>query len=298
MLTGDPERRRGLRRRAGRGLLRHRSTTRLQRTVEPTTTERILAGATSRPCCTACRLPRRPLLAIPTLQELERGTHRSGLDPEHLPAALVAVPHRLCAPALPPWSRSSGQCGVGVAGLHLAGRGSAPSAGTPSICRRRCCSATASSRSRSALAAAVVVRRLVPTLALLAVGFIGTRIVTTFVLRERYRDADRGNDCRRDRHRPVHRVRGSLDHRRNLADRNGERLSWERGQPALCTATEDANTEAAYQQCLTDNGLHYFRAYHPTDRFDQFQTDRNRALLGLAAGLFAFAYWWLTRRPA
>jgi len=78
----------------------------------------------------------------------------------------------------------------------------------------------------------------------------------------------------------------------------GARLSWE-GVNRLCTPDADVqNGETFYQDCLVDNGLQYFRAYHPTDRFGQFQLIETVLYLGLAAGLFAFAYWWLTRRPA
>ncbi|CAA9527304.1 MAG: hypothetical protein AVDCRST_MAG73-510 [uncultured Thermomicrobiales bacterium] len=55
---------------------------------------------------------------------------------------------------------------------------------------------------------------------------------------------------------------------------------------------------AAYRQCLVDNGLQYFRSYHPTDRIGQFQLIEAAFYLGLATGLFASAHWQLTHRSA
>ncbi len=148
------------------------------------------------------------------------------------------------------------------------------------------------------LTAAVVVRRLIPTLALLAVGFVGTRIVTTFVLRERYRApleetipaATEAGQFTSFTDRWV------LDE--TWLSRDGERLSWEDVNRLCLPLTEEQNTETFYNRCLIDNGLQYFRSYQPTDRVGQFQIIETVLYLGLAAGLFVLTYWWLTRRPA
>ena len=80
--------------------------------------------------------------------------------------------------------------------------------------------------------------------------------------------------------------------------RSGARISWE-DVNQLCLPQSDAqNTEEFYRKCLIDNGLQYFRSYHPNDRFMQFQLIETAIYLGLAAALFAGTYWWLTRRPA
>ncbi len=80
--------------------------------------------------------------------------------------------------------------------------------------------------------------------------------------------------------------------------RTGERLSWDRVYQLCPPGGHEPKWERIYQQCLVDNGLQYFREYHPADRFDQFQRIETALYLGVAAGLFAVAYWWLTRRPA
>ncbi len=148
------------------------------------------------------------------------------------------------------------------------------------------------------LAAAVLVRRLIPTLALLGVGFIGTRIFTTFELRERYRApiteiVPAASDAGPYTWYPD---RWILDE--SWLTRSGARISWE-DVNQLCLPQSDAqNTEEFYRKCLIDNGLQYFRSYHPNDRFMQFQLIETAIYLGLAAALFAGTYWWLTRRPA
>jgi hypothetical protein len=149
-----------------------------------------------------------------------------------------------------------------------------------------------------AFGAAVVVRRLVPVLTLTIVGFIGTRIFTTFVVRPHYRP-------------PVKEVVPAADDagaftayaNRWILDeswlsKTGQRLSWDHVYQLCNPGDVEKDWEALYQKCLTDNGLQYFRSFQPTDRIGQFQLIETVLYLGVAAALFAFAYWWLTRRSA
>ena len=234
------------------------------------------------------------LLAIPTLQELERGTHRLAwtqsisrrrwsLSRLGFAAGISTLVALIWATAAMEWRSSIAPGGeqqrFGQDAFDL----------SPAVVFGYGLFAVA-----LALAAAVVVRRLVPTLALLAVGFIGTRIFTTFVLRERYRapieeTTPAANDIDQF---TAFQDRWILDE--SWLSRTGERLSWDRVY-RLCPPGPD---ELNYQQCLIDNGLQYFRAYHPADRFDQFQLIEAALYLGVTAGLFAVTYWWLTRRPA
>ena len=237
------------------------------------------------------------LLAIPTLQELERGTHRLAWTQSisrrrwslvriGFTASVVALVSAVWAAAAADWrasilrgqARTFAQDAFELAPAVLFGYGLFALA--------------------LGLAAAVVFRRLVPTLALLAVGFIGTRIFTTFVLREQYRAPVKetipaSNDIGQF---TAFQDRWILDE--SWLTRTSERLSWERVYQLCPPVVDEQNTETDYQQCLVDNGLQYFRAYHPADRFGQFQLIETALYLGVAAGLFAFAYWWLTRRPA
>ncbi len=128
------------------------------------------------------------LLAIPTLQELERGTHRLAwtqsisrrrwsLSRVGFAAGIATLVALIWAAAAMEWRssivRGGEQQRFGQNAFDL----------SPAVMFGYGLFAVA-----LALAAAVVVRRLVPTLAVLAVGFIGARIFTAFVLRERYRD--------------------------------------------------------------------------------------------------------------
>ncbi|MDP9469294.1 MAG: hypothetical protein M3Q71_01315 [Chloroflexota bacterium] len=231
------------------------------------------------------------LLAIPTLQELARGTHRlawtqsisrrrwslSRLGFAASIATLVALIWVLTARE---WRasilRDEAQQGFGQNAFDL----------SPAVLMGYALFAVA-----LALTAAVVVRRLVPVLALTAVGFIGTRIFTTFVLRERYRDPIEETIPATDDMGPglAFQDRWILDE--TWLTRTGERLSWDRVYQLCPPAANEQNPEpeTSYQQCLFDNGLQYFQAFHPTDRFGQFQLIETTLYLGVAAGLFAFA---------
>ena len=237
------------------------------------------------------------LLAIPTLQELERGTHRLTWT--------QSISRRR-------WSLARFGFAAGVASLVAAVWAVTATDWRASIVREGARSFGRNAFELSpavllgyglfavalALAATVVVRRLVPVLALTAVGFVGARTFTTFVLRPRYRrpieeTVPAANDTGQF---TAFEDRWVLDE--SWLTRTGERLSWERVNRLCAPATDDQSWETDYQQCLVDNGLQYFRSYHPTDRVGQFQLIETVLFLGVAAGLFAFAYWWLTRRPA
>ena len=237
------------------------------------------------------------LLAIPTLQELERGTHRL--------AWTQSISRRS-------WSLARLGFAAGIATLVAAvwiatamgWRSSLFRGEEPTFSRNAFDLSPAALIGYTlfavalALAAAVVVRRLVPVLALTAVGFIGARILTAFYARSRYRN-------------PVEETVAAADNPGSFTSfpdrwildeawlsRTSERLPFD-GVNRLCEPGPNVpNWDLAYRQCLIDNGFQYFRAYHPTDRVGQFQMIEMALFLGVAAGLFAFAYWWLTRRPA
>ena len=237
------------------------------------------------------------LLAIPTLQELERGTHRlawtQSISRRHWSLSRLGFAAGIATVVAGIWAARTIEWRSSI----LRGEEQPFDRNafdlSPAVLIGYALFAVA-----LALAAAVVVRRLVPVLALTAVGFIGARIFTTFTLRERYRDPIKetipaANEMSQ---MAAFQDRWVLDE--TWLTRTGERLSWERVYQLCPPAAHDQNLETAYQQCLIDNGLQYFRAYHPTDRFGQFQLIEAALYFGVAAGLFVFAYWWLTRRPA
>ena len=237
------------------------------------------------------------LLAIPTLQELERGTHRlawtqsisrkrwtlSRLGFAGGIAALVAVIWIVMAME---WRSSL-----------LRGPARSFERNTfdlsPGVLLGYALFAAA-----LALALAVAVRRVVPVLALTAVGFLGARIVTTFVLRPHYRRPieETVSAANESGQFTAFENRWILDE--SWVSRTGQRLSWERVYQLCTPGGSEQTSDAAYHRCLVDNGLYYFRAFQPTDRVGQFQLIETALYLSVAAGLFVFAYWWLTRRPA
>lgn len=147
-----------------------------------------------------------------------------------------------------------------------------------------------------ALSAAVLVRRLVPALAILTVGFIGVRIFTTFELRPHYRAPLTETVAAANDTGPytAYATRWMLDE--SWLTSTGHRISWE-SVNQLCQPTNDqVNTDTYYHQCLVDQGLQYYRAFQPLSRVSQFQFIEAGLYLGAAAALFLFAFWCLTRR--
>ena len=145
------------------------------------------------------------------------------------------------------------------------------------------------------LCLAVVFRRLAPVLALLAVGFIGMRVFTAFSLRERYHDPE--EETLASAYGIPDRERDWIVEESWLSS-TGERLSWDDFLQLCSWDVADESSSLPYQSCIADHGLHYWRAYHPGDRVNQFQAIEAALYIGLAAGLFVFAYWWLTQRSA
>jgi hypothetical protein len=237
------------------------------------------------------------LLTIPTLQELGRGTHRL--------AWTQSISRRR-------WSLTRIGFAAGVATLVAVAWAAAAADWRSSILRDEGRSFGQNAFELSptvligyalyavalALAAAVAIRRLIPVLALIAVGFIGTRVLTTFVLRPRYRDPIDETVAAASDTGPFTAWEDRWVVDESWLTSTGERLSWERVNRLCTSGISDQDFEAHYQRCLVDNGLQYFRAYHPSDRVGQFQLIEAALYLGAAAGLFALAYWWLTRRPA
>jgi hypothetical protein len=237
------------------------------------------------------------LIAIPTLQELERGTHRlswtQSISRRRWALVRIGFAVGIMTLITAVWAVVAANWRESLFPIENHTFGRDPFELSPPVLFGYGLFALA-----LGLTGAVVIRRLIPTLGLLAVGFIGTRIFTTFYLRERFRS-------------PIHETnsvandpgaffayadRWILDE--SWLSRTGERLSWEYVNRLCIPLTDEQNTETYYRQCQIDNGLQYFRSYHPTDRVSQFQLIETALFLGLAAVLLAFTYWWLTRRPA
>ena len=237
------------------------------------------------------------LLAIPTLQELERGTHRlawtQSISRRRWSLSRIGFAVAVATVVAVIWALTAADWRASM--FRGEERGFAQNAFelSPAVLVGYGLFAAA-----LALAATVVIRRLFPVLALLAVGFIGTRVFTTFVLRERYRAPIEETIPAADDIGQFTEFEDRWIIDESWVSGTGERLSWERVNQLCTPGANEQSTETFYQQCLGHNGLHYFRAFHPTDRVGQFQLIETALYLGLAAALFAFAYWWLTRRSA
>lgn len=148
-----------------------------------------------------------------------------------------------------------------------------------------------------AIAAAVVLRRLVPAIGVLVLGFTATRIFVAYFVRERYRDPveliGNGNTD------PAFaaKIANSWILDQTWINSNGERIPWT-AVDQTCAVGDSGYSDGSYQQCLTENGIHFSVTHHPIDRFNQFQAIETALFLGLAASLIVFAYWWLTRKSA
>ena len=239
------------------------------------------------------------LLVLPTLQELERGTHRlawtQSVTRRRWALTRLGFAAAVAAAVAVVWVlRASGwRTSVLEDGGRSFVRNSFELA--PAVLIGYLAFAVA-----LAFAAAVTIRRLVPALVVSALGFIAVRVLTSFALRERYMAPVEEQGSVTALYQPF-----SVFSDRWVVDESwlngaGERTSWETVN-RLCPMDGDkseAEMMAAFERCLSGNGLIYYRAYHPLDRFGEFQAIETAIFLGLAAGLFALAYWFLTRRPA
>ena len=237
------------------------------------------------------------LLLIPTLHELERGTHRLAwtqcVSRSRWALSRIGFAVGVAAVVSIAWAVVAAEWRDAVVQIDAPSFNQTAFSLAPAVLIGYSLFAVA-----LGFCLAVVIRRLMPVLALLVVGFIGMRVFTAFYLRERYRDPEEvtvaspfGED-----------VGPSSDTVWDVGSSwlssTGERLTWDKFY-RLCSSDSLApTTDPPFQACIADNDLYYWRAYHPLDRFDQFQGIETALFLGAAAALFALAYWWLIRRTA
>jgi hypothetical protein len=236
------------------------------------------------------------LLAIPTLHELERGTHRlawtQSISRGHWVRTRIGFLTGVAVLVAIIWTVVAAQWRESVLRVDARGWGQNSFELSPPVLIGYGLFAVA-----LVLAAGAIVR-LVPAIGLLIVGFVSVRLVATFVLREHYRD-------------PIHETSAGTPGADSAArgDQSwiideswlngaGARVSWDEMHRLCSPDTIPQYSETSYQQCLADNGFQYYVTYHPVERFYQFQAIETALFLALATGLLAFAYWWLARRSA
>lgn len=147
-----------------------------------------------------------------------------------------------------------------------------------------------------ALALAVVLRRLASVLALTAVGFAATRYVVFDRLRPRFRSPVEQTFAANNPGIPAT-PSGTdwvLDHW--WVTSSGKRISDASFYSELCQFQGSGSPDDFFARCIAGHGLRRVVAYQPAERFWQFQAIETAIFIGLAILLFAVAFWWLRRR--
>jgi hypothetical protein len=237
------------------------------------------------------------LLLIPTLHELERGTHRlawtQSLSRGRWALSRIGFAAGVAAVVAIVWAVIAAEWRDAVIQIDMPSFSQNAFGLAPAVLIGYSLFAVA-----LGFCLAVVIRRLVPVLALLVVGFIGIRVFTALYLRERYRDPEEVTVASAfgEELGPTSDLVWDVDS--SWLSRTGERMSWDEFYQLCSTDEATPAGELPYQSCIADNGLHFWRSFHPLDRYEQFQAIESALFLGGAAVLFALAYWWLTRRTA
>jgi hypothetical protein len=147
-----------------------------------------------------------------------------------------------------------------------------------------------------ALALTVVLRRLAPVLALTAVGFVATRYVVFNRLRPRFRSPVEQTFATNNPGIPATPSGADWVLDQWWVTSSGERISDARFYSELCQFQGSGSPDDFFARCIAGHGLRRVVAYQPADRFWQFQAIETAIFIGLAILLFAVAFWWLRRR--
>jgi hypothetical protein len=152
------------------------------------------------------------------------------------------------------------------------------------------------------LAVGTVLRRSVPAVGIGLVGFLAARAVVSDQLRPRYLRPVKLTWSPTDPAPPA--AQGQIFGDGNWVISQGYTVaaghSPAPGESSVRSCIGDAASKSGdlFNGCLRDHGLVNTMVYHPADRFWVFQGIETALFLGVAAGLLALTFWWVTRRIA
>jgi hypothetical protein len=149
------------------------------------------------------------------------------------------------------------------------------------------------------IAAGVLIRRVVPAMAVALVGFLAVRLPMEFLLRARFQP-------------PLTYTQDILTVLAPTTTQTPLRGAWNLDEGWLDSAGHHLADSTVFQtcdprgggtkmdlfQCIHNHGWLAFTTYQPADRFWPFQGIEAGIVLALAVGLLALAIWWVRRRIA
>ena len=149
------------------------------------------------------------------------------------------------------------------------------------------------------IAAGVLIRRVVPAVAVALVGYLAVRLPIEFLLRARFQP-------------PLTYTQDILTVLAPTTTQTPLRGAWNLGEGWLDSAGHQLSDSTVFQacdprvggtkidlfQCIHNHGWLAFTTYQPADRFWPFQGIEAGILVALAVGLLALAIWWVRKRIA
>jgi len=149
------------------------------------------------------------------------------------------------------------------------------------------------------IAAGVLLRRVVPAVAVALVGFLAVRLPIEFLLRPRFQP-------------PLTYTQDILTVLSPTTTQTPLQGAWNLGEGWLDSTGHQLSDSTVFQtcdprvggtkldlfQCIHNHGWLAFTTYQPADRFWPFQGIEAGIVLALAVGLLALAIWWVRRRIA
>ena len=149
------------------------------------------------------------------------------------------------------------------------------------------------------IAAGVLLRRVVPAVAVALVGYLAVRLPMEFLLRARFLP-------------PLTYTQDILTVLAPTTTQTPLRGAWNLGEGWMDSAGHQLSDSTVFQacdprvggtkmdlfQCIHNHGWLAFTTYQPADRFWPFQGIEAGILVALAVGLLALAVWWVRRRIA
>ena len=150
------------------------------------------------------------------------------------------------------------------------------------------------------LAAGSISRRTVPTLLAALVVFLPVRLGIEMKLRPRFQEP---LTAIQEVNGPVLSSTTGAGPRDwvvadGWVDSLGNRITGEEMMTLCPPVVRGLVQRGGFDECIRAQGLLRYEEYQPASRFWQFQLIETAIYVGLAAGLVALAFWWVTRRLA